>query len=242
MNLILDLGNTQAKVAVFKTTEMLAMYHYPLFCLNNLKQVLQKHRTVQAAILSSVKHHPEEITNYLKTKYPLIELDYTIKLPIKNLYKTPKTLGNDRLAAITGAANLFPKKNILVIDAGSCIKYDFINKNKEYFGGSISPGIKMRFKALYTFTDKLPLVEAKEYHRLIGNSTQESILAGVQNGVIAEVKWTISQYQKQYPDIKIILTGGDSIFFERQLKSSIFAVPNLVLQGLNLILNYNATK
>lgn len=242
MNLILDIGNTQAKVAVFKAKELISIYTYPLFNLNTLKLLCKKYPTIQAVILSSVKHHSKEITNYLKLKGTFIELDDTTKLPIKNLYKTPKTLGNDRLAAITGASSLFPKQNILVIDAGTCIKYDFINKKKEYLGGGISPGIKMRFKSLCTFTDKLPWVDAKEYNQLIGNSTQESILAGVQNGVMAEVKWNISQYKKQFPDIKIILTGGDSIFFERQLKSSIFAAPNLVLQGLNIILNYNNGK
>jgi type III pantothenate kinase len=160
-------------------------------------------------------------------------------LPIINSYKTPLTLGKDRLAAVAGASVLYPEKDILVFDAGTCLTIDFINSDKEYIGGRISPGIEMRYNALHTFTDKLPLIKSKKNTLVIGNDTKTSIICGVQQGILAEVKAIISDYKSQNTDTVFVFTGGDSFYFEKELKNSIFANPNLVLIGLNEILDYN---
>jgi len=148
-------------------------------------------------------------------------------------------LGKDRIAAVTGAWSMFPAKNILAIDAGTCITYDLITSNGEYLGGGISPGIRMRFQAMHTFTGKLPLVEPEDFDELIGRSTRESLLSGVYNGVMAEISELIRLYGKKFDDLTVILTGGDHVFLHNKLKISIFAVPELVLLGLNEIFDYN---
>jgi len=171
-----------------------------------------------------------------------LELDTSTLLPITLNYKTLETLGKDRIALAVAAAQLYPHKNVLIIDAGTCITYDFIDKHKEYQGGSISPGIQMRFKALNTFTDKLPLINPTDNVELLGKSTSESISSGVMNGVYSEIDGIIDKYKINFPDIEVILTGGDIIYFDKKLKNNIFANSNLVLKGLNMILDYNAGK
>ena len=160
-------------------------------------------------------------------------------LPIINNYKTSLTLGKDRLAAVVGASVLYPGKDVLVFDAGTCLTIDFINSDKEYVGGRISPGIEMRYNALHTFTDKLPLIKSEKNTLVIGNDTKTSIISGVQQGILAEVKTIISEYKSKNTDTVFVFTGGDSFYFEKELKNSIFANPNLVLIGLNEILDYN---
>ena len=168
-----------------------------------------------------------------------LPLTFQTPTPFKNLYQTPSTLGKDRIAAVAGAFSLYPNRNVLVIDAGTCITYDFLTDKGEYLGGGISPGIRMRFKAMHTFTGKLPLIEPDEYDGLIGRSTRESMLSGVYNGVISELNGLISLYQEQFGDIMVIITGGDHEFLHNKLKISIFAAPDLVLLGLNEIFDYN---
>jgi type III pantothenate kinase len=144
------------------------------------------------------------------------------------------------VANVVGAASLFPKQNCLITDAGTCIKFDFINAKKQYLGGAISPGISMRFKALHHYTDKLPLIKPQKKVMLIGNSTKNSIASGVQNGALAEIENIILRYKKKFGGIKVILTGGDMEPFARNIKSDIFAAPHLTLIGLNEILNFNS--
>ena len=168
---------------------------------------------------------------------PLVILDENTPLPIKNLYETPATLGKDRLAAAVGARAIFPGKNVLSIDAGTCITYDFLTKDGEYLGGSISPGIRMRFRAMHAFTGRLPLVEPEDFTGLIGKTTAESLLSGVINGVCEEIKGLIARYNEQYEDLTAVITGGDHEYLHNKLKINIFAVPDLVLPGLNEILD-----
>jgi type III pantothenate kinase len=239
MKLILDLGNTQTKIAFFEREKVLAIKKYSQLSLKELQRILKNNKDISSCIISSVTEYPKGIIKFLKSEMKCIELSSKTPVPVKNLYKTPKTLGYDRLASVAGARKLFPGKNILVIDAGTCIKYDFISSNNEYLGGGISPGITMRFRSLNSFTDRLPLLKKEKFKKLIGRSTKESILSGVENGVLAEVEGIIARYKKLYPRLKIILSGGDFSFFDNQLKNSIFVAPNLVLQGLNEILDYN---
>jgi type III pantothenate kinase len=163
-------------------------------------------------------------------------------LPIENRYLTKETLGKDRIAAVVGAYDLYPNQNLLVIDAGTAITYDFINEKGQYLGGNISPGIEMRFKALNYYTGKLPRVQPKEWNKLYGSTTEEAILGGVLNGVVFEVDKTIESFKEFYKNLKVIITGGDAEFFDNKLKNSFFVNFNLLALGLNRILEYNGEK
>ena len=164
---------------------------------------------LKKVILSSVKNYPTELKKELQNKFEtFIELDENTPLPIENLYKTPETLGKDRIAAAVGGFDLYPDTNLLIIDAGTAITYDIVNDKKQFLGGNISPGIEMRFKALHQLTGKLPLVENEGFGKLFGSTTVEAIKAGVQNGVAFEVDKTIDTFKEFYNNLKVIITGG----------------------------------
>ena len=158
------------------------------------------------------------------------------------MYTTPATLGVDRIAAICGAIEIFPQQNCLVVDAGTCINYEFLDAALNYHGGAISPGIQMRFDALHKFTARLPLIKEFNKTELVGNSTESCMTSGVVNGVVAEVNGIIEKYAQKFPDLGVILCGGDAYFFENNLKQPIFAAPDLVLHGLNRILQHNVGR
>jgi len=239
MKLVIDIGNTLVKTGLFEKKQLLETKISPELTLGFITSIADQNKTITSVIISSVKEVPAEIIKYLRKKFSFIELSESIAIPITNLYKTPGSLGKDRLAGIVAVHSLYPTENVLVIDAGTCITYDSINAKGEYYGGSISPGLNMRFKALHTFTEKLPLVSLINFNELIGTDTNESILSGVINGLIAETDTIIERYKKLYSPLKIIICGGDSQFLVNRLKNSIFAIPDLVLIGLNEILDYN---
>lgn len=242
MNLCFDFGNTYGKLAIFDKQTAKLLHHQRFSSLNteNLQALIQQYQITQA-IYASVTNQHQQIITWLARQIPLIELNKQLPIPITNHYATPSTLGKDRIAAIVGAQALFPNTPVLCIDAGTCITFDVLDAAGNYYGGAISPGLNLRFKALNTFTAKLPLLKLdNSYYELIGNSTQNSILSGVQNGTTAELDGIIQQYQALFPKLMTILTGGDALFFETRLKSKIFARPNLVLHGLNKILQHNA--
>lgn len=239
MNIVIDYGNSAAKVGIFDHQKLVDKMTYS--SADSLREFLTN-SSAEYVIISSVKENPEEISSWARQAKKKFVLHPSLPLPIKNLYSTPQTLGADRLAGVCGAQQLFPHQNCLVIDAGTCITYDFIDRNGSYHGGGISPGLSMRFKAVHTFTAKLPLVSAKENVDLIGKSTESSIQSGVVNGLLAEIDGLIDQYSKKFEGLKVILCGGDAMFFENQLKASIFASPELVLIGLNSILIYNVNR
>ncbi len=241
MKLVLDFGNTLQKIAIFEGNQILEMHAFKKIKLKKIKQITDKY-PVKYAILSSVIDYPSNIKTFLQSDFTFIEFTEQTPIPVLNRYLTPQTLGKDRLAAAIAANHFFPKQNVLVVIAGTCITYEFVNQNAEYLGGSISPGISIRFKALHTFTEKLPLVEKKTKFSLIGNTTENAILSGILNGVLHEVKGITSEYSDNYKDLKIILSGGDMKYFDKILKNSIFAVSNIVLIGLNIILDFNAKK
>ena len=194
---------------------------------------------ISSGILSSVRGDQDQIRGLLASLSYFIELDGKTKIPFKNLYKTPETLGKDRIALVAAASNQFPNKNVLIIDAGTCITYDFLNHKNEYLGGAISPGIQMRYSALHDYTSKLPKLSISNTHKFTGMSTAECIHSGVIHGVAKEIQGCISQYDKKYLDLTVILTGGDTKFLSKQLKNSIFAQQNFLLHGLNQILAFN---
>ncbi len=239
MNLIIDIGNTQVKVAVFRHRDMifkdiLVKEHL----ISSLQNIITDY-TIQHAILSSVDSLVEKDLKVIKQMFPLIVLDHQTKIPFFNKYKTPATLGVDRIALMAGAVTEYPAKDVLVIDAGSCITYDFVNRDKNYYGGAISPGIEMRYKSLNTFTANLPKLSKTDKIPEIGNSTENAIHSGVLNGVKMEIEGIIDQYKDKNQNFTIVLTGGDTIFLAKNIKSTIFANPNFLLVGLNSILIYN---
>lgn len=249
MKLIIDYGNTLVKVALFQKDSLHTLKSFQSTSVDQLKEFLEDFEInsgnatiLNNAIVSSVIDYPEDIKSWLTNKYNLIELNSHTPIPIKIKYKTPQTLGNDRIALAVAGSQFYPENDVLVIDAGTCITFDFVSKNSEYHGGSISPGLQMRFKALNTFTDKLPLVKPVDNPELVGDSTANSIISGVMCGIYSEVDGIIDRYKMKFPDVKTILTGGDIIYFDKMLKNNIFANSNFVLKGLNMILDYNVGK
>jgi type III pantothenate kinase len=239
MKLIADFGNTLQKIARFRGEELVDVEAFQNISAEQLIHYVLDKGPFTAGILSAVIPVSNEMLGVFRQLPAFLELDHKTRVPVKIDYKTPETLGRDRIALVVGASVVSSDQNALVIGAGSCITYDLVTADRHYPGGAISPGINMRLKALHTFTGKLPLVQQQEYKQLIGVSTTSSILSGVINGVVEEVKGFIGRYRSEYPDLKVILTGGDQEFLYNYLKSDIFAVPELVLQGLNKILDHN---
>ena len=239
MNLVIDTGNTRVKAAVFERSRLVELAVFSkkeIF--KKLKEIKEKFKVVNSVISSVADFSDEERKKLDELLTPLF-LNSETKIPFINRYETPKTLGVDRIALAAAAVDQYPGKNVLVIDAGTCITYEFITKDKEYLGGGISPGIEMRYKALNKYTSKLPLKQAFQFEGLIGANTTDSIHSGVINGVCNEIKGLIYEYKSKFEDLTVVLTGGDTKFLEEQLKSVIFAQPNFVLEGLYTILIYN---
>mgnify|MGYP000336094946 CR=1 FL=1 len=242
MNLAIDIGNTRGKVAVFENDTIIDMYVFEKKrIITTVKKIIKKYPNSEG-IISNVASISEIKLQKLKKNMKLQVVSYNTNVPFINLYKTPKTLGVDRIALVSAAICQFPDKNVLVIDAGTCITFDFINENKEYLGGAISPGIKMRYKSLNNFTANLPLLEKEEVFDFVGKNTKESINSGVVNGVIKEINGIIEDYKEKFGVLTVVLTGGDTNFLSKQLKSSIFANQNFLLEGLNKILIFNKNK
>ena len=239
MNLVIDIGNTQIKVAVFEDTIQLYQDRFPADQIVSKIISITEQYEIQRSIVSHVSNIDSEPWKDLEEMLKPLKLDHKTPIPFENKYLTPKTLGVDRIALMAGAVTQFPKNNILVIDAGSCITFDFLNEYGSYFGGDISPGILMRYKAVNHFTANLPLLEKAERIPETGNSTENAIHRGVLHGVIQEIEGVISQYRTKYRKLTVVLTGGDTIFLAKNIKSSIFAIPNFLLEGLNGILIHN---
>ncbi len=243
MNLIIDVGNSFVKLAVYSKNKLKLkkVVEINVF-LKHIISIKSKYNKLTDAIISSVGRLKDEDVKVIKKLFNLLVLDSTTKLPFANLYRTPKTLGVDRIALIGASISQYPEKNVLVIDVGTCITYDFINFNNEYLGGAISPGLSMRYKSLNNLTANLPLLDYEIPNTITGNSTEQSIHSGVVNGVLFEIEGVIQKYKLKYPDLTVILTGGDTNFLSKQLKSSIFANSNFLLEGLNFILQFNTNS
>jgi type III pantothenate kinase len=241
MNLILDFGNTRIKIAVFAGNELIEK---KIVSSNEaLNTVLQQLSGIKNCIVGSVIGSQELIFQQLQTKYNTILFTASTPVPLKNLYQSVLTLGSDRLAAAVGAYHFYPNQNALTIDAGTCIKYNFVNQNNEYLGGAISPGIPMRLKAMHHFTHSLPAVDLDEnYNNILGRNTRESLLSGAIIGAAAEVDGMIEKYNQVYSNLQVVVTGGDSDYLCKQLKNRFFANQNILLHGLNTILNFNVEK
>jgi type III pantothenate kinase len=239
MNFVIDAGNTHTKLALFQGREMLAFAGFPGIDIRQIQQFCEGNVFIKHVIISTVREYPPEIDTFLKERYQVIFFSHETPVPLTNNYSTPETLGKDRLAGVAGAMHMVPRCDVLVIDAGTAITYDLLTASGQYLGGGISPGIAMRYKALHTFTNRLPLLDYYDDAQLVGDNTASCIHSGVLNGALAEMEGIIRAYQLQYPGLKIFLTGGDHNYFDKRLKIKTFAAPNLVLEGLNLILDFN---
>lgn len=243
MNLVFDLGNTNHKCAVFDGDSILFQRIKPKFEVEDILPIFQEF-DITAILLSSVDKPDSVFEGIFLDKKNYFILSRDTPIPVTNKYLTPETLGKDRLASAIGANLHFPNTNVLVIDAGTCIKYDFINAENQYLGGAIAPGLHMRLKAMHNFTARLPLLEpvqenALENIALTGGTTNTSMISGTYNGALYEMAGMIEAYSSKYPNLTVVITGGDAHFFVLHLKRQIFALPNLVLEGLNTILNFN---
>lgn len=238
MNLIIDEGNTRIKLAVYNNSQLV---HLEISNSKEVKTAISKilvDYSIDGVIISSVTESIHKALDQLNIKNKVV-LSNETPLPYKILYKTPKTLGVDRIALVAGAWSQFTYENSLIIDAGTCVTYDFINKNGDYLGGAISPGLTMRFKSMHTFTKKLPNLEIPSNSvKVNGKTTKESMESGVLNGLIFEIDGYIKHYLQNYKEVNVILTGGDANSLCKQLKNSIFVNPNFLLEGLNAVLTY----
>ena len=238
MNLTLDIGNWGTKIALFDGKTKVFSTGISDFNSENFEKIIAGF-AFDKAIISSVKEISDFVTDILSSRSVFVHtLSYKSKLPFEIQYKTPETLGTDRIAALAGAFNLFRNENMMIIDAGTAITYDFLI-NGIYKGGNISPGLNIRFKALNNFTDKLPLVSIDENFDSPGQTTRDAILSGVVNGIIYEINEYIRRFKKEYKNNKIILTGGSSEYIDTKLDNQIICVPDLVNEGLNFILEHN---
>ena len=239
MNLVVDIGNNFFKLGIFENSNLV----FSFFDKNDkidveIEKIIRSYTKITSALISNVSSIKiNDILNKLNIK--IYELDSTFIFPFKLNYKTPESLGNDRLALAAAATILFPNSNNLVIDAGTCITIDFIDNNNYFMGGSISPGVKMRYDSLNHYTANLPLLKNENNFNYPGDSTNASIHAGIIGGVSNEINGFIKQINSRNDKVNVILTGGDAKILSKTLKITIFANQNFILEGLNSILNLN---
>ena len=240
VNLCIDWGNTNIKVAIFDNDALQKQFLLKEeTAIEQISDIIASHKP-ERAILCSVTDHSQEFAHVVKEKVKFFMiLDGHTRVPINNAYASPETLGPDRLAMVTGAHVLNPGQTNLVICLGTCITYNLVLKTRTFRGGAISPGLHMRLKAMHDYTNKLPEVSADGDLVLLGYDTETGIRSGAINGMAAEIDGMIANYAVNNPEFNAILTGGDAPFFADKLKSKIFADPDVLLKGLNIILNYN---
>ncbi|HSW67809.1 MAG TPA: type III pantothenate kinase [Bacteroidales bacterium] len=239
-NIVIDFGNTLCKVAGYSLGQLVWLKSFQT--LKGESQPIRYLLTLPEkshCIFSSVILHSKAMEEFIQQRFQAIFLNSQTLLPIKIKYTTPESLGNDRIAMAVTAFRHFKGKNVLAIGAGTAITYDILTSKGEYVGGAISPGLIMRFRALNTFTGRLPLLKPGSIKFLVGDSTENSILSGVINGTVLEIDGMIEAFIQKYDDLQIILGGGHSKFLHKRLKNSTFAIPNPVIDGLNTILEYN---
>ena len=238
MYLTIDIGNSFAKLAIFHDGEIVYKERHHKLLVGNVDKLYKKF-FFSRAILSSPRVMDKRIITAIQRRYDMIILDHNTAIPIKNLYRTPETLGRDRLAAMVGAYVQYPKQNCVIIDLGTCNTFDLVDKNGTYQGGNISPGVDMKLKAMNHFTSKLPLPVRQYNDDPIGKDTTSALQNGAFWGTIFEIESFIHRMNALFTPLNVILTGGDAEIFGSKLNSKIFVAPNIVLIGLHEILKYN---
>ena len=243
MNLVVDIGNTLVKLAVFERDELVRQISVEKPREAHFEQLLKGGRAERAIVASTRGEMPALVELARRYADRLLEFTPGTPVPIGNGYGTPATLGRDRLAAAVGAATLYPGRNTLIVDVGTAVTLDFVSAEGVFLGGCISPGMSMRFRALHEYTAALPLCDASAVEpRLVGRTTEEAIRFGVMNSLAFEIEGYIARMEAQFEDLCVIFTGGDTKFFAKRIKNTIFANCNLVFCGLNRILEYNASE
>jgi len=239
MVLTVDVGNTRIKSAVFENSIILEQFVFDKKELHEkIENILKKYQNITDLVVASVGTISKEDFLALEKQVRINFVTHQDQFPFQNLYETPLTLGIDRMVLSAGAVLQFPNQNRLVVDAGTCITYDFIDSEDNYLGGAISPGIRLRYESLHNYTARLPLLTIENPESPIGNSTHNAIHSGVVNGVAYEIDGFINQYKEQYSKFTIILTGGDAVFLAKRLKNTIFANSNFLLESLNHTFQY----
>lgn len=243
MLLAIDIGNTKIKAAVFEGAVLLEKFVFDKNAApKKIENIFGRYPKIEQSILSSVGKDESGLLSQLEKRSKLATISHNSVFPFHNKYATPATLGIDRMVLSAGAVLQYPGKNRLVIDAGTCITYDFTDSNDNYLGGAISPGLQLRYSAMHNFTAKLPLLYPEMPDEYIGNSTASSMHSGVVNGMLHELEGFVEQYNQQYQELTIILTGGDADFLAKRLKNTIFANSNFLLESLNLLYLYTITN
>ena len=243
MNLVIDIGNSKVKFFLFENNKTIhkEICDHPDF--RKKLDSISDRNSIKNVITSSVSNNHDQyiIESLNNSKYICLSND-NLLIPFINNYKTKNSLGQDRIALVSSAIYNYPNQDNLIIDLGTCITYDFVDSNKIYHGGAISPGIQLRYSSLNTQTSNLPLLEFEETENLIGSTTNESIHSGIYNGVIAEVNNYIDILKKEHPKLNVIIVGGFSKFLLNRIKNAIFADQDFLAQGLNYIINYNENR
>ena len=229
--LCFDFGNTRLKAAVFKNGDFIEEIILPNDDAITIERILSIYKP-EKTILSSVINHNHTVESLLSLKSKFHKLSSFTKANFTTAVGKPETIGADRLALCAAAAHFYPNKNNLVIGIGSCITYNFINQYHQFLGGSISPGMDMRFKAMQVFTAKLPLIEAEWNFPVIGYDTKTNMQSGVIAGIAYEMDGFIDEYAKKYGNFNVVLTGGNNTYFAHRLKNRIFADSNFLFKGL----------
>jgi type III pantothenate kinase len=236
MDLVVDVGNTAVKLAVYQNAVPIAQASFPVVSDREMTAWVEQF-DLRRSMLVSVISPPENLVEYMRSFTDFHVFDDKTPLPVNNAYSTPATLGKDRLVNACAAASLYPQQDVLIIDAGTCLKFDLVTSDGRYHGGSIAPGLVMRFEALHYYCPALPRVEPEGESPLVGNSTFTSIRSGVLNGIAAEISGMVMRYRAEYPGVHVVLTGGDTDTLVNRLQKDIFAVPGLTLHGLHAILS-----
>ncbi|WP_413999495.1 type III pantothenate kinase [Flavobacterium sp. W1B] len=239
MILTVDVGNTRIKASVFEGDMSFEYFVFEKTELQkNIKNILKKYNKTTHLVVASVGNVEKESFLEFENELEVHFVSHKDTFPFVNSYETPHTLGIDRMVLAAGATLQYPGQNRLVIDAGTCVTYDFIDENDNYQGGAIAPGLRLRYEALHNFTSKLPLLTLESPKNFIGKSTYESIHSGVVNGLVYEIDGFINEYKRQCSKFIIILTGGDTDFLAKRLKNTIFANSNFLLESLNRTFQY----
>ncbi|MDP1727058.1 MAG: type III pantothenate kinase [Bacteroidota bacterium] len=234
-SLVIDIGNTRMKTGVFFENKLLQYDEIPWEQEDKIIDIVIEYG-ISKILLSNVSLHTPKVLNQLKTEIQILFLDKDTHLPFINNYKSKDTLGSDRKALVAGASHFYEARNCLIIDAGTCITYDLLTDKGEYLGGNISPGLQMRLQAMNHFTGKLPLPVWNVPDEIMGSDTEHCLLSGAFYGLLGEIQYFISHYEKEFKNLKVLLTGGDASILAKPIKKSIFVHEHLLLYGLNKIL------
>lgn len=239
MILTIDVGNTRIKGAVFESDTLVEQFQFePKALQNGIESILNKYPSTSDLVVASVGNFDKNDFLSFSNQIAIYFISHTDPFPFLNAYATPNTLGIDRMVLAAGATLRYPNHNRLVIDAGTCVTYDFVSQDDVYLGGAISPGLRLRYESLHNYTAKLPLLESECPDYFIGNSTANAIHSGIVNGLAHEMDGFIEEYRTRYSNFIIILTGGDAEFLAKRLKNTIFANSNFLLESLNRTFQY----